>query len=200
MAGSNLLGHQNEPDVIQPKRVVEESKMPDNIHVSFAYHVGEQPGQSSLGMIPRNEPPVIKPKGIKRNFDEHLSTSSFNDEPMGNSRTPEDKPSMQYNQLQMTFQKQLEIKSNTTMMAGDGLSQATNQKRFKLDDQQQQVQSVYAPQEMPTGLSRAQRSQLSKNNANDNYTVTLSPQQQKKGKKSAKKQRQREEDERKRSI
>ena len=55
----------------------------------------------------------------------------------------------------MTFQKQLDIQSNATMLAGDGLSQATNQKRFKMDSQQQQVQSVYAPQEMPTGLSRA---------------------------------------------
>jgi hypothetical protein len=60
VAGSNLLSHQNEPDVIQPRVVAEESKMPDNIHVSFAQHVGERPGQSSMGMIPRNEPPVVK--------------------------------------------------------------------------------------------------------------------------------------------
>jgi hypothetical protein len=150
-------------------------------------------------MIPRNEPPVVKQKGIKRTYDEHQSTSSFNDETMVNSRTPEDKPAMQYNQLQMTFQKQLDLQSNATMMAGDGLSQVTHSKRFKLDDHQQQVQSVYAPQEMPRGLSRAERSQLSKTN-NDHYTMTLSPQQQKKNKKSAKKQRQRDEDERKRSI
>ena len=119
---------------------------------------------------------------------------------MPNSRTPDDKPSMQYNQLQMTFQKQLDIQSNTTMLAGDGLSQATHSKRFKPDNQQQQVQSVYAQQEVPRGLSRAERSQLSKNNTNDHYTLTLSPQDKKKNKKSAKKQRQRDEDERKRSI
>ena len=97
--------------------------MPDNIHVSFAQHVGERPGQSSMGMVQQQEPPLQPQKGVKRSYDDFQSQSSVSDMLMPNSRTPDDKPSMQYNQLQMTFQKQLDIQSNTTMLAGDGLSQ-----------------------------------------------------------------------------
>jgi hypothetical protein len=47
-----------------------------------------------------------------------------------------------YQNMQQSFQMKLDLQSNDDSMMGRVQSQATNSKRYKLDDQQQQVQSV----------------------------------------------------------